>query len=109
MSKRKLKEKFGFKIHSVKQKLFLKEKELEATLKAFDEIRDELSYYKGFHDGVKNGAKVNFSPTINQPQKKEFPSGGVTEAKPHNEDREFCKMRPRPENHQKSFKLFKRL
>ena len=53
-----------------------KENELQKTLKSFDEIRDELTYYKGFHDGVKNGAKVNFSPTINQQSKKEFESGG---------------------------------
>lgn len=52
------------------------EKELKETLKTFDEIRDELTYYKGFHDGVKNGAKVNFSPTINQSEKKQYPSGG---------------------------------
>lgn len=39
-------------------------------------LQDELQFLRGFHEGVKNGAKVNFSPTINQPPKKEFPSGG---------------------------------
>ena len=68
--------------------------ELNATLKAFDEIRDELSYYKGFHDGVKNGAKVNFSPTINQPTKKEFASGGIME---HRCEKHKNELKPRPE------------
>ena len=72
MSKAKLKDQIIY----LENKLANKENELQKTLKSFDEIRDELTYYKGFHDGVKNGAKVNFSPTINQQPKKEFESGG---------------------------------
>lgn len=68
--------------------------ELNATLKAFDEISDELSYYKGFHDGVNNGAKVNFQLTINQPPKKEFPSGGIME---HRCEKHKDELKPRPE------------
>ena len=86
--------------------------ELNATLKAFDEIRDELTYYKGFHDGVKNGAKVNFSPTINQQPKKEFPSGGIVgNHKEVKEDgREFCKpLEPRPETIEKVLSFSERM
>ena len=100
MSKAKLKDQIIY----LENKLANKENELQKTLKSFDEIRDELTYYKGFHDGVKNGAKVNFSPTINQQPKKEFPSGGIVgNHKEVKEDgREFCKpLEPRPETIEK--------
>ena len=75
MSKAKLKDQIIY----LENKLANKENELQKTLKSFDEIRDELTYYKGFHDGVKTVQKLIFRLPLTNNQKKNFRAAELLE------------------------------